>query len=85
MIIFSALRLNMPSMPIDSSTDRVYVTVALPSPLSSMSYDPVWAFCIRDGATRCHSMREMSSAYSYDSVYSSWSTPASMTKRTWLA
>src|SRR5205814_6106280 len=40
---------------------------------------------IRDGATRCHSMRDRSSAYSYASVYSSASIPASRTNRTWLA
>jgi hypothetical protein len=37
MMIFSALRLNMPSMPIASSTSSVYVTVELPSPLSAIS------------------------------------------------
>ena len=50
MIIFSALRRNMPSMPIDSSTSSVYVTVVVPSPLSTRSYDPRCDFCVLDGA-----------------------------------
>ena len=40
-----------------------------------MSYDPFWDRCIFDGSTRCHSIREMSSAYSYTRVYSSAITP----------
>src|SRR5215467_10449210 len=59
--------------------------MAVPSPLSWMSYEPVCAFCMRDGLTSCHSIREMSAEYSYARMYSSCTTPASMTKRTWLA
>src|SRR5690606_35191316 len=50
-----------------------------------MSYEPVCAFCTAEGATRCHSIRDRSSAYSYARVYSSRSGPASSTNRTWLA
>src|SRR5262249_11050192 len=71
MIAFSGLRLNMPSIAIASSTESVEGTVEEPSPLSAMSYEPSWAFCMLDGSIRCHSMREMSSAYSYAKVYSS--------------
>jgi hypothetical protein len=50
-----------------------------------MSYDPSCRFWIFDGSTRCHSIREMSSAYSYCRTYSSETGPASRTNRTWLA
>src|SRR5262245_38026463 len=50
-----------------------------------MSYEPSWLFCIFEGSTSCHSIREMSSAYSYWSTYSSATTPASISNSTWLA
>jgi len=38
---------NIPIIAIESSTDSVYVTVEVPSPFSSMSYEPVCARCIQ--------------------------------------
>src|SRR5690606_21604606 len=82
MMTRSALRRNIPSIGMDSSTSSVYVTVHVPSPWSASSYEPTWDFCTADGAASRHEIRVRSAAYSYASTYSSRTGPASSTNRT---